>query len=84
MTARAYSSPAPADENFVFPTEEPTVKIKVHCRCGVRSVTNLRLSVAALPALRSGSAEPDLIAGSSWCRDCKTLVKVTARALHLA
>jgi hypothetical protein len=83
MTARAY--PRGQDDDFVFPDGEPTKRVKVRCWCGMRSVRNFLMCEAFIQKLaRRELIRPDDLAGSSWCRDCHTLVKVTARALHLA
>lgn len=85
MTApRWYSTPEP-EEDYLFPPAEPTLKVKARCRCGVRGVGNFKIAQAFLRKWLSGERiAPDDIAGSSWCRDCKRLVKVFARDLHLA
>lgn len=81
---RAYSSPEPVAD-YLFPEGEVTLKVKVRCRCGVRSAGNFRVCLAFVRKWLSGERIlPDDLAGSSWCRDCKTLVKVTAKALHLS
>ncbi len=83
MTAPCYSSSDP-DNDFVFRSDEDMIRVKVRCYCGERAITNLRLRTAALPDLRAGRLEPTSVVGSTWCRNCKMAVKVTARALHLA
>lgn len=81
MTApRWYSTP-----DYLFPEGEQTLTVKARCDCGVRSVGSFRISLRFLARWRSGvPVRPDDLAGSSKCRDCKQVVKVTAGDLHLA
>jgi hypothetical protein len=82
MTARAYSTPEP---DFTFQEDVPTLKVKAQCRCGVRAVGSFQIAEEfARKVMLREIIYPHELAGSAWCRDCKTLVKVTARALHLA
>ena len=84
---RWYSSPEP-EEDYLFPESEPTVKVKVQCRCGVRGFSNisdLRMCVHFVrQLLLGGRPRPDDLAGRAWCSACKRAVKVFARDLHLA
>lgn len=60
-----------------------TLRVKVACGCGARSI-GFQLAALALAPLRRAALAPDAVVGSWYCRDCKELVKVTAAHLHLA
>ena len=73
------------EEDYLFPPEVATTKVRARCHCGVRSVKSFRIVVDfAHKVLRGDRIAPTDLAGSAWCSTCKTVVKVTARALHLA
>lgn len=87
MTAPWYSSPEPAEPDYLFPDGEPTVKVRVKCGCGFRSI-GLFISEVWLMYLRRGAAAasipPEAVIAAHWCRGCKSRVKVTAKDLHIA